>query len=92
MSESNYHNRFDKDIVTKRPNKVRVDDIAKASTDRLCSCPGNEPGKVKIDIDEHIPGCRFRKRSSQYATKMSVIPRNITDGCSLGAATGLEDF
>jgi hypothetical protein len=84
MSEDNYHNRFDKHIVSQKPNKVKVDNAAKASTDRLCKCAGSEPGKVKIDINEHIPGCRFRKRSSQYVTKTSVIPSKIVDGCILG--------
>ena len=90
MSEDNYHNRFDKHISsTQSPNKVRVDDVTKTSTDRLCSCPGSKAGKVKIDIDEHIQGCRFRKRSrsSQYGRQTSVIPNKFVDGCRLG-----EDF
>jgi hypothetical protein len=62
--------------------------VAKFHTHKLCNCPGSESGKVKIDINEHIPGCRFRKRSSQYATKTSVIPSKIIDGCSLGIALG----
>jgi hypothetical protein len=57
MSEDNYHNRFDKRIVNHNSNKVRVDDVARASTDRLCNCSSSEPGKVKIDTDKHVPGC-----------------------------------
>lgn len=68
----------------KSSNKVRVDDVAKASTDRLCNCPGSEPGKVKIDIDEHLLGCRYRKRSFRYTSKTLAIPNKILDGCSWG--------
>ena len=57
---------------------------ATASTHRLCDCPGSEPGKIKVDINEHKPGCRFRKLSNKYASNTSVIPNTIRDGCSLG--------
>jgi hypothetical protein len=92
MFKDNYHNRVSKFIATEKPSKVKVDDVAKANTRKLCNCPGSEPGKVKIDIDEHLPGCRFRKRSSQYATKTSVIPSKIVDGCSLGIVLGEEYY
>jgi hypothetical protein len=85
MFKDNYHNRVSKFIATQKPNKVKVDDVAaKANTRKLCKCPRSEPEKVKIDIDEHSPECRFRKRSSRYATKTSVIPSKIVGGCSLG--------
>jgi hypothetical protein len=98
MFKDSNSNQFDKDIATQKPNKVKVDDVAaaaaKANTRRLCDCPGSEPGKVKIDIDEHIPGCRFWKRSGsrQYGTKTLVIPSKIRDGCSLGVVLGEENF
>jgi hypothetical protein len=57
MSKGNYPNRFDKDIASQKPNKVKVGDVAadaaKANAHKLCDCPGSEPGKVKIDIDRH---------------------------------------
>ncbi len=88
--QSNHHNRLSKYIAG---NKVKVSDVAAtAYTDKLCNCPNSEPGKVKIDIDEHLPGCRFRKRSSRYAMKTSVIPSKIVDGCSLGIALGEECY
>jgi hypothetical protein len=96
MFKDSNSNQFDKDIATQKPNKVKVDDVAaaaaKANTRRLCDCPGSEPGKVKIDINEHIPGCRFRNRSSQCAIKTSVIPTKIVDGCSLGIVLGEEYY
>lgn len=70
--------------VKNKLSKRLFKDVAKAKTRKLCDCPDSEPGKVKIDTDKHVPGCRFRKRSSQYATKTSVIPSKIVDGCSLG--------
>jgi hypothetical protein len=68
---------------SKLPNRV-FKDIAKATPVRLCNCPGSEPGNVKIDIDEHLPRCRFRKQSSRYTTGTLAIPDKILDGCSLG--------
>ena len=76
---------------SKLPNRV-FKGIAKVTPIRLCNCPGSEPGKVKIDIDQHLTSCRFRKRSSQYATKTSVIPSKIVDGCSLGIMLGEEYY
>jgi hypothetical protein len=64
--------------------------IAKVSREKLCNCPGAEPGKVKVDVCEHLRGCRFWKRSNRYATKTSVIPREIRDGWSLGIVLGEE--
>jgi hypothetical protein len=100
MFKDSYHNRVSKFISTQKPNKVKANDVAaaaaavtaKANTRKLCECPGSEPGKVKIDIDEHSPGCRFRKWSSQYAMKTSVIPSKIVDGCSLGVVLGKEYY
>jgi hypothetical protein len=59
---------------------------AKANSNKLCDCPYSELGKVKIDPDEHLQGCRFykRSRSSKFGTKRLVIPDQIRDGCSLG--------
>ena len=66
-------------------------DAAKVSTHRSCRCPGSEPGKIKIDSDEHLSGCRFWKRihSSAYGTKQSVVSE-ISDGVRLGIAIGDE--
>jgi hypothetical protein len=92
MSESYYNNHFHKHIVDPQSNKLDVDDVAKASTHTLCSCPGSEPGKVKIDIDKHVSGCRFQRRSLSrfYGIRESVIPGEIRDGCRLGLALGQE--
>jgi hypothetical protein len=92
MSEDRYqyYNQFDKEIAAKKSD--RVVDVAKASKDKLCNCAGSEPGKVKIDTDKHVQGCRFRKLSNQYAARTSVIPNKIVDGFSLGVAIGSEDF
>lgn len=92
MSKGNYNNPKDNFFAIQKPDKVKVDDVAKVNAQKLCDCPGSEPGKVKIDINEHVPGCRFRKLSSQYATKMSVIPSKIVDGCSLGIVLGEENY
>jgi hypothetical protein len=95
MFKDNYHNHVSKFIATQKPNnKVKVDDVAaKANTRKLCECPGNEPGKVKIDVNQHMPTCRFRKRCSQYATKTLAVPDEIRDGCSLGIVLrGEENF
>jgi hypothetical protein len=93
MSRDNNSYQSDKDIAIQKPDKVKIDDdAAKANAHKLCDCPGSEPGKVKIDIDGHIPGCRFRKLSTQYATKTSVIPSKIVDGCSLGIVLGEEYY
>jgi hypothetical protein len=74
-------------------NRNRVfKDVAKASPIRLCNCPGSEPGKVKIDIDQHLTSCRFRKRNNRYASKTSVIPSKIVEGCSLGIVLGEEHY
>jgi hypothetical protein len=65
---------------------------AKADARKLCDCPRSEPGKIKIDSGEHLLKCRFRKRSIRYATKFSVVPNEIRDGCSLGVALGEESL
>jgi hypothetical protein len=81
------------EIDAKDNNRKRVfKDVAKANTAKLCKCPGSQPGKIIADIGAHLRGCRFRKRSSQYATKTSVIPSKIIDGNSLAVAIGAEDF
>jgi hypothetical protein len=71
-----------------KPFRFRIADDtaakAKTNTGKLCECPGSKPGEIKIDTDQHLPGCRFRKRSIRYATKCSVIPREIRDGFCLG--------
>jgi hypothetical protein len=58
----------------------------------LCDCPSSEPGKIKVDINEHKIGCRFRKLSSKYASNTSAVPGAIRDGCSLGVVLGEESF
>ena len=67
---------------------------AKANTKKLCDCPGSEPGKVKIDLDEHVRGCRFwrRSHSSAYGMKHSAVPSDIRDGSRLGLVLGEENF
>ena len=73
-------------------NRNRVfKDIAKASPIKLCNCPSSKLGKVKIDVDQHLAGCRFRTRSRPYASKMSAIPSKIVDGFSLGVVVFGED-
>lgn len=57
---------------------------ANVSLRRFCNYPTSEPGKIKVDINEHVIGCRFRRLSSKYAGNTSVIPNTIRDGCSLG--------
>jgi hypothetical protein len=101
MFKDSYHNRVSKFIATQKPNNVKVNDVAtaaavtaKANARRLCNCPSSEPGKVKIDVNEHVPACRFWKRSSssRYGTKTFVIPSEIRDGCSLGIVLGEENL
>jgi hypothetical protein len=93
MYRDNYHNPKDNFFATQKPNEAKVSNgAAKAGAEKLCNCPGSEPRKVKIGINEHIPGCRFRGRSSRYATKTSVIPSKIVDGCSLGVVLGEENY
>jgi hypothetical protein len=94
MFKDNNSNQSDKDIATQKPNskRIKISDVAKAKTAKLCDCPNSEPEEVKIDINEHIPGCCFRKRSSQYAIKTSVIPSKIVDGFSLGVVLGGEYY
>lgn len=59
---------------------------ARTSATKLCNCPRSEPGKVSIDPNDHLYGCRFLRRawSSRYGTKMLVVPGKIRDGYSLG--------
>lgn len=95
MSEDNYNNRQDKFIAAQRPNKVKVSDgAAKSCAEKLCNCPGSEPGKVSADIDDHEIGCRVRKRilTGRYGDNTSVLPRGINDGYGLGVVIGGEDF
>jgi hypothetical protein len=86
MSENYYHNRFHKHIAIQSPNKLKVDDVAKADLRKLCDCPNSEPGKVKLDIEAHQHGCHFRKKlqSGQFTTNTSVTPAKFNDGCNLG--------
>jgi hypothetical protein len=97
MSKNYYHNRFHKHIVSQKPNKLKVDDIAaaaKANTRKLCECPGSEPGKINLDVYAHLLGCHIQERlkTGRYTVNTSVTPRKITDGNSLGVAIGSEDF
>jgi hypothetical protein len=72
-------------------NRVFKDVAAKANPGKLCNCPSSEPGKVKIDVDQHLAGCRFRTRSRRYASKTLAIPNRIVDGFSLGVVVFGED-
>jgi hypothetical protein len=87
-----------KDIVTtknRKPNKAKVSDVAaKACTGKLCNCPNNEPGKIKLNIEYHQYGCRFWKKiwSGLFAVNTSVVPPKIKDGYGLGVVIGQEDF
>jgi hypothetical protein len=95
MSKGSYHNRFDKHIVTQKPNKVKVSDVAaKASTTKLCDCPHSKPGIVSSELEAHEPECRFWKkiRSGRFAINTSVVPPKIKDGYGLGVVIGQEDF
>ena len=67
---------------------------AKVNRHKICNCPRSEAGKVSADIDAHLPGCHIRERlkTGRYTVNISVTPRKITDGCSLGVAIGSEDF
>jgi hypothetical protein len=92
MSKSNYHNRFDKDIVIQKPAKLKVDEDAAAAAAKanirklLCDCPGSEPGKINLDIYVHLPNCHIRKKlqTGTFTVNTSVTPGKFTDGCSLG--------
>jgi len=72
-------------------NRVFKYVAAKANPGKLCDCLGSQPGKVKIDIDQHLAGCHFRTRSRRYASKTSAIPNRIVDGFSLGIVVFGED-
>jgi hypothetical protein len=81
----------------KKPNSSRViisGVAAKVNLHKLCDCPNSEPGKVSADISDHEIGCHIRKRilTGRYTVSTSVIPRKISDGCSLGVAIGGEDY
>jgi hypothetical protein len=67
---------------------------AKVNPCKVCNCPGSELGKVSADIRAHLPGCHIRERlkTGRYTVNISVTPRKITDGNSLGVAIGGEDF
>lgn len=94
MSEGIYHNRLSKFIANKKPNRLKVDDVTKAKTGKLCHCPGSEPGKISLDISTHEPGCRIRKRlqSSRFTVNTSVMSKKINDGFSLGVVLRQEHF
>ena len=96
MSEGNYNNRLSKFIAAQKPNRLKVDDVAKANanTTKLCDCPGSEPGKINLDIYAHLSGCWIRKRlqSGRFIVNTSVLPRRINDGYGLGVAIRAEDF
>ena len=64
----------------------------KLTPGKLCSCPGIKPGRIKVDPDQHLPWCRFYKRSKEYVTKTSVIPDRVVDGVGLGFVLGGEEF
>jgi hypothetical protein len=59
---------------------------------RFCDCSNSSPGKISADIDSHEPGCNIRKKlqTGKYTTNVSVVPRKINDGCSLGVVLGEE--
>jgi hypothetical protein len=94
MSKGKYHNTISKLFAGKKPNRLKVDYVAKAKTGKLCDCPCSEPGKINLDISAHEPGCWIRERleSGKYTVNTSVIPHKIIDGCSLGVAIGGEDL
>lgn len=91
MFKGNSSKRALKDIVPQKSgNRVKVDNdvAAKVNLHKFCDCAGSEPGKIIANIDAHLPGCRYRNRSSRYTIAESAIPSKIVDGYSLGVVLG----
>jgi hypothetical protein len=54
----------------------------------ICHCPNAEPGKIKLDVSAHLPGCWIRKKllTDRFTVNTSVTPDQFNDGYALGVA------
>ena len=57
---------------------------------RLCNCPNSEPGKIKLDISEHLLSCKIRKKILRFTDNTFAVPSEISGGYSLGVATKVD--
>jgi hypothetical protein len=94
MSEGIYNNRLSKFIAAQKPDRLKVDDVARAKMGKLCDCPNSQPGKINLDIVAHELDCWIRKRlqSGRFTVNTSVIPKKINDGFSLGVVSREENY
>jgi hypothetical protein len=70
--------------------KVRIHTarIYENNNTNYCPCPGNEAGKIKLDVNAHLPNCPIRKKlqTGRYTKNTRVKPESLLDGYSLGVA------